>query len=54
MCYRLNDGMLKAISNAVVSMVSESPAEASRMSAGSLEKVGNRVVAIASINTCKH
>ena len=70
-CSRLSDGTLKSISNATVSMVSESPAKASRTlflwcpshqqklrehsikSAVDLEKVGNRIVAIASINTSK-
>ena len=49
--------MLKAILNATVSMVSESPAKASRTlykERMGLEKVGNRVVAIASVNTCKN
>ena len=48
--------MLKAISNATVSMVSESPShwrEHSIKSGGDLEKVGKRIVAIASMNTCK-
>ena len=49
--------MLKAISNATVSMVSELPAkifrEHSIKSQGDLEQVGKRIVAIASMNTCK-
>ena len=44
------DGMLKAILNATVSMVSESLAKASRTlykERRDFEKVGNRIVAIA-------
>ena len=55
-CCCLSDGTLKAISNAAVSMVSESPAKASKTlykGAGDLKKVGNRIVAIVSINTSK-
>ena len=44
--------MLKAILNATVSMVSESPAKTLHKEGGDLEKVGNRIVSIASINTC--
>ena len=46
--------MLKAISNAAVAMVSESPTKASRTLHKEREKVVNRIIAIASVNTCKH
>ena len=55
-CCRQSDGTLKAISNAMVSMASESLAKASRTlynECRDLEKVGNRIVAITSVNTCK-
>ena len=48
---------LKAISNAIVSMCPshrQKLKEHSIKSTGNLEKVGNRIVAIASVNTCKN
>ena len=55
-CCCQSNGTFKAILNAKVSMVSELPAKTLRIlykSGGDLEKVGNRIVAIASMNTCK-
>ena len=52
-CYCQSDGMLKAISNATVSSRQRKLREHSIKSRDDLEKVGNRIVAIAYMNTCK-